>query len=170
MGYIVDGKLLKYHNAYLFQRKCNVCAEKYLFNILETETSKVFFCESCTPTQVLSMERTFTKAGAVRVLKWHNRVVETDKTYKTRRHSTRNYRKVLQRDKFICQYCYQDGDTIDHIKPIICGGGNQEWNLVCCCRRCNSTASYLIFGDWTEKRAYIINKIKSVSSGKLSGL
>lgn len=37
-----------------------------------------------------------------------------------------------------CSYCENMGDSIDHIDPIVNGGGHVIDNLISSCRRCNS--------------------------------
>lgn len=44
---------------------------------------------------------------------------------------------VLQRDKYICQYCGNYGDTIDHIYPKSRGGKNTWGNFATACQSCN---------------------------------
>ena len=45
---------------------------------------------------------------------------------------------VLERDGYICAYCYEYANTIDHVIPK-CNGGNSDWlNTVACCRSCNA--------------------------------
>lgn len=44
---------------------------------------------------------------------------------------------VLRRDRYICQYCFEYGDTIDHIHPKSRGGGNNWGNLATACGKCN---------------------------------
>jgi 5-methylcytosine-specific restriction endonuclease McrA len=54
-----------------------------------------------------------------------------------------NWRKIrmtiLQRDGFICAYCGQQADTVDHITPLAKGGTNDPDNLTAACNRCNAT-------------------------------
>ena len=45
--------------------------------------------------------------------------------------------KVLERDNYICKYCGQYGDTVDHIIPKSKGGQFVLENLVCACEKCN---------------------------------
>ena len=50
----------------------------------------------------------------------------------------RNIReRVLRRDGYICQYCGQEADTVDHVIPRRLGGNDNDQNLVSSCRRCN---------------------------------
>jgi 5-methylcytosine-specific restriction endonuclease McrA len=57
--------------------------------------------------------------------------------------STRQWTKIkqriLRRDQFICQYCGQEADTVDHVVPRRLGGLDNDENLVAACRRCNLT-------------------------------
>jgi 5-methylcytosine-specific restriction endonuclease McrA len=55
--------------------------------------------------------------------------------------STRQWRKIreriLRRDGYICQYCGQEADTVDHVIPRRLNGLDTEDNLVSSCRKCN---------------------------------
>ena len=55
--------------------------------------------------------------------------------------STRQWTKIkqriLRRDGFICQYCGQEADTVDHVVPRRLGGNDVDDNLVASCRKCN---------------------------------
>jgi len=55
--------------------------------------------------------------------------------------STRQWTKIkqriLRRDGFICQYCGQEADTVDHVIPRRLGGLDSDDNLVASCTRCN---------------------------------
>jgi len=47
--------------------------------------------------------------------------------------------QVLERDDFICQHCGTGQRlTIDHVKPVVLGGGNGAENLQTLCSSCNS--------------------------------
>jgi 5-methylcytosine-specific restriction endonuclease McrA len=54
---------------------------------------------------------------------------------------TRTWRKtrerILRRDGYICQYCGQEADTVDHIIPRRVGGLDSDDNLCAACSRCN---------------------------------
>jgi 5-methylcytosine-specific restriction endonuclease McrA len=54
---------------------------------------------------------------------------------------TRTWRKIreriLRRDGYICQYCGQEADTVDHVIPRRLGGLDSDDNLVAACSRCN---------------------------------
>ena len=56
---------------------------------------------------------------------------------------TRTWRKtrerILRRDGFICQYCGQEADTVDHIIPFSKGGSHTWDNVRNCCLKCNIT-------------------------------
>ena len=55
--------------------------------------------------------------------------------------------KILQRDKFCCQYCGQHAPNVklevDHIVPVADGGTDDENNLIACCYACNRGKSGL---------------------------
>jgi 5-methylcytosine-specific restriction endonuclease McrA len=47
---------------------------------------------------------------------------------------------VLARDGYVCAYCGQDANTVDHIVSIKAGGDPISLeNMVACCKRCNSS-------------------------------
>ena len=56
--------------------------------------------------------------------------------------STRQWRnireRILRRDGYICQYCGQEADTVDHVIPRRLNGLDTDDNLVSSCRKCNS--------------------------------
>mgnify|MGYP001565893103 FL=1 len=162
MGYIVEAKLLKFRETYLFQRKCLLCGEKYLFDISEAKWKGVLICESCSPKAFRGLVKgegfVFVEKGyGVKITGWENRLAIP---YEVARKSTKNFKKVLQRDEMICQYCYDFGDSVDHIVPVCCGGGNDMLNLVCACRTCTEIAGGLIFDDYYNKKSYIYGKRK----------
>ena len=46
---------------------------------------------------------------------------------------------ILRRDKFVCCVCGKPGATeVDHIKPLVEGGENDDGNLQSLCRRCHA--------------------------------
>ena len=62
--------------------------------------------------------------------------------------------KIVQKDK--CAYCgeplYGKG-TIEHLLPISQGGDNDWWNIVLCCKHCNSQKGTLPLVDYSFKYA-----------------
>lgn len=47
--------------------------------------------------------------------------------------------EILVRDNYVCFYCGNDADTVDHVIPIKRGGDPMDpSNLVAACKRCNS--------------------------------
>lgn len=56
---------------------------------------------------------------------------------------------VLRRDCYICAYCGEAANEVDHVQPRVQGGTDDLENLVACCRMCNlrkgkrSEASFL---------------------------
>lgn len=52
-----------------------------------------------------------------------------------------------------CSYCFTEGDqTIDDLIPQLRGGSHEAYNLVMCCRSCNSSKSGKDFLEWTQSR------------------
>ena len=45
---------------------------------------------------------------------------------------------VLKRDCYICAYCGEPANEVDHIQPRVLGGTDDLDNLVAACRRCNA--------------------------------
>jgi 5-methylcytosine-specific restriction endonuclease McrA len=45
---------------------------------------------------------------------------------------------VLARDSKTCQYCFKQGDTMDHVEPRSRGGRHVWENVVTACKRCNA--------------------------------
>jgi hypothetical protein len=64
-------------------------------------------------------------------------------------------RRILERDRFICQYCNDWATEVDHIIPASFGGTDHESNLVASCRYCNAKAWNRVFDSFDEKRAYL---------------
>ena len=49
--------------------------------------------------------------------------------------------RILRRDGFICVYCHEQANTVDHVQPISKGGTDEPDNLVAACGKCNSKKS-----------------------------
>jgi hypothetical protein len=47
--------------------------------------------------------------------------------------------RILARDLYICGYCLDAADEVDHIIPRCQGGADDETNLVAACKSCNSS-------------------------------
>lgn len=60
-------------------------------------------------------------------------------------------KSVLIRDNYICHYCGEEGDTIDHIIPRANGGMNTEENLVCACSSCNKAKGKLSYDEFVNR-------------------
>ena len=77
------------------------------------------------------------------------------------------------RDKFICQYCGEDGlasienwrnSTVDHFIPIVSGGTTDLDNLKTSCRYCNSLKHRQLFKSVEEVIEYIRKRKEEDSS------
>lgn len=57
------------------------------------------------------------------------------------KNNTGDFRKqrlrVLRRDGGICVYCGADATCVDHVVPMVRGGGDEMDNLVASCTLCN---------------------------------
>lgn len=83
---------------------------------------------------------------------------------------------VYQRDKFKCYICgvkvivggkntnYRQA-TIDHVVPLRLGGHHAEYNLRCCCRRCNAKKRHRPLTEHLLITS-LENEAKSAKSGK----
>ena len=45
--------------------------------------------------------------------------------------------EVLMRDGYICSYCGEDANSVDHVIPRSAGGDHSLENLIACCLKCN---------------------------------
>lgn len=45
--------------------------------------------------------------------------------------------RVLERDNYICYFCGDFGNTLEHLQPVSKGGRTTMDNCVCACRTCN---------------------------------
>ena len=85
------------------------------------------------------------------------------KTGISKRRSSKNFKWVIRRDEFTCQYCGLDMGknpavdkiSVDHINPFCTGGSNNVDNLMCACQTCNCIGRDLMFQDYLAKREYI---------------
>lgn len=57
---------------------------------------------------------------------------------------------IYCRDNFTCQYCHKITDdlTLDHVTPASRGGADKPYNLVTCCKSCNSKKSDMFITDF----------------------
>jgi hypothetical protein len=59
--------------------------------------------------------------------------------------------EIFKRDKFSCQYCGAKAPDVvlhvDHIRPVVEGGGNDPLNLVAACQGCNSGKGARLLDD-----------------------
>lgn len=64
----------------------------------------------------------------------------------------RIYRKVQQRDGWVCAWCGGPGSTLDHVIPVCWGGRTTLQNCVIACRACNHSRNNALpstFVRWT---------------------
>jgi 5-methylcytosine-specific restriction endonuclease McrA len=63
-------------------------------------------------------------------------------------------RGVLFRDSYVCGYCGEHGDTIDHVTPKALGGLSTYENCIAACKKCNhkKSSKTLTQMGWTIKQ------------------
>lgn len=61
--------------------------------------------------------------------------------------------RVLKRDGYICAYCGQEADQVDHVIPRKAGGTHDMDNLVACCAKCNQLKSSKSEGVFLAQRS-----------------
>ena len=76
-------------------------------------------------------------------------------------------RRILERDRYRCQYCGLDGEasfenslimTVDFIHPRAHKGKKAPENLVTACRPCNVIKGHRVFKNFDDARAYILER------------
>jgi hypothetical protein len=75
---------------------------------------------------------------------------------RTVRLSSARRRRILERDHYLCRYCNERADQVDHIIPYTWSIRNEDSNLVACCGRCNLVAGNKVFDSFDQKRDYIL--------------
>lgn len=63
-------------------------------------------------------------------------------------------RRVYERDNYLCVYCGDLGEHIDHIRPKSRGGQDVFNNLATACQRCNFSKSNIDFMEWYLRQPY----------------
>lgn len=59
---------------------------------------------------------------------------------------------VLHRDQFICSYCLDDANQVDHLIPVVrLGPFFDPENLTAACRQCNASKGGLTPQEWFDR-------------------
>jgi 5-methylcytosine-specific restriction endonuclease McrA len=75
--------------------------------------------------------------------------------------------KILERDRFRCQYCGLDGAanfenslilSVDFVVPRARKGKKDTHNLIAACRPCNLIKGNHVFKDFEEAKAYVLRR------------
>lgn len=75
--------------------------------------------------------------------------------------------RILERDRYRCQYCGLDGMscfenslvmTVDFIIPRAQKGKRNSDNLVAACRPCNVIKGRRVFGSFEEAKTYVLQR------------
>src|SRR5271170_2955913 len=73
--------------------------------------------------------------------------------------------RILERDKYRCQYCGLDGGasfentlamSVDFVIPRARKGKKDERNLVACCRSCNMIKGRRVYRSFDEAKSYVL--------------
>ena len=76
-------------------------------------------------------------------------------------------RKILERDRYRCQYCGLDGlanfenslvMSVDFVVPRARKGKKDQHNLVTACRPCNLLKGRHVFASFEEAKAYVLKR------------
>ncbi len=102
---------------------------------------------------------------AIRALKSMNDyLIPPDETFiKKERDKARKLRTSQwwkrKRSSGICHYCNNNFPpnelTMDHVIPLSRGGKSQKFNLVPCCKECNTKKKQLLPFEWEEYMTFL---------------
>ena len=76
-------------------------------------------------------------------------------------------RRILERDRYCCQYCGLDGMshfenslimTVDFVHPRARQGKKTPENLVTACRACNVIKGHRVFHDFAAAKTYVLKR------------
>jgi 5-methylcytosine-specific restriction endonuclease McrA len=82
-------------------------------------------------------------------------------------------RKILERDRYRCQYCGLDGltsfenslmMTVDFVLPPALKGNKEPENLVAACRPCNQIKGRLMFASFDDAKKYVVQRRAALRS------
>ena len=155
---IPQGVVVGYGRSQVLQHKCYGCGELFFPTINED-----VICDEC---------RFGENYGEISVAVDNERYIKiidfVQKISATTKRTKKNYKRVMLRDEFTCQYCKyspryvveSEQLTIDHIVPHVFGGNNSMDNLVVSCLWCNVHLSDKVFKEFMYKREYIVELAK----------
>ena len=125
-------------------KTCPICGEQ--FTVKQTQKDKIYCSRAC--------------CDQGRIKYTEGKRVGDRQTARLRRERLtkpimENYLKalkIIQKDK--CAYCGEPMNghgTIEHLVPVSSGGNNDWWNIVLCCKHCNSQKGSLSLTDYSFK-------------------
>lgn len=87
---------------------------------------------------------------ALTLVREHAAVVVNRHTIR-RIYNNKSFRRfILTRDRNICHFCGEYGDTIDHLLPRAKGGHTTPANCVCACNLCNQSKAALSLDEFLD--------------------
>lgn len=60
--------------------------------------------------------------------------------------------KVLERDRYVCYWCGEPGETMDHVVPWSKGGRTTMDNCICACQECNGMRGDMPAAEFAQLR------------------
>lgn len=155
--------IVGYGKSQIIMAKCFKCNNRFIQNEQED-----CFCDYCQYDEKYIPEDSYCE------IKHRGNIIDFEiEVAANRKRSSFNYKKVLKRDKYQCQYCGYHPSlvdefipiSIDHIKPHFVGGNNSMENLITSCMECNKIASSKWFDSFIDKKIYIYEKRKNKELG-----
>ncbi|HYF80019.1 MAG TPA: HNH endonuclease signature motif containing protein [Symbiobacteriaceae bacterium] len=64
--------------------------------------------------------------------------------------------KVLERDRYICYWCGEPGETMDHVVPWSKGGRTTMDNCICACQECNGMRGDMPAAEFARLRGVAV--------------
>lgn len=125
-------------------KTCPTCGEQ--FTVKQTSKDKIYCSKDCySKAQIQYTEGKRVGDRATARLRRQRLTKPLDKLYI-------KALEIVQRD--ICPFCHKPMNgkgTIEHLNPVSKGGNNDWWNIVLCCKSCNSRKGHLSLVDYSFK-------------------
>ena len=96
--------------------------------------------------------------------KMRERIREYKSTHTPTPADTYTYERIKRRKRYtkkkltgreVCYYCgiklTRTNASFDHIVPLSRGGVDEKWNLVWCCKKCNTNKGYKLLSEWEDQ-------------------
>ena len=149
---IPQAVVVGYGRTQTLQYKCYGCGSLYF----PTDENDVI-CDRCIEQDRVGIIVNYDSVFYKKIVDWEQRIQASAGR------TQYNFKKVMRRDNYTCQYCFYSPRYVDeflplhvdHIKPHVVGGNNSMKNLVVACQWCNLHLSSKVFKNFVEKQEYI---------------